>query len=113
MLHGYVRDWYLISGEGDCGEGDCGEGDCGEGDCGEGDCGEGDCGEGDCHVGRVNGNLFKHHCSAHSPREPPWAPEELDIVGFMIDSGLKLSHEQHEPDWQNCSLEHFALISAN
>ena len=39
--------------------------------------------------------------------------EELDIVGFMIDSGLKLSHEQHEPDWQNCSLEHFALISAN
>ena len=31
----------------------------------------------------------------------------------MIDSGLKLSHEQHEPDWQNCSLEHFALISAN
>ena len=38
---------------------------------------------------------------------------ELDIVGFMIDSGLKLSHEQHEPDWQNCSLEHFALISAN
>ena len=39
--------------------------------------------------------------------------EELDIVGFMIDSGLKLSHEQHEPNWQNCSLEHFALISAN
>ena len=39
--------------------------------------------------------------------------EELDIVGFMIDSGLKLSHEQHEPDWQNCSLEHFALVSAN
>ena len=39
--------------------------------------------------------------------------EELDIVGFMIDSGLKLSQEQHEPDWQNCSLEHFALISAN
>ena len=31
------RDWYLISGEGDCGEGDCGEGDCGEGDCGEGE----------------------------------------------------------------------------
>ena len=48
-----------------------------------------------------------------SPREPPWALEELDIVGFMIDSGLKLSHEQHEPDWQNCSFEHFALISAN
>ena len=42
MVHGYVRDWYLISGEGDCGEGDCGEGDCGEGDCGEGDCGEGE-----------------------------------------------------------------------
>ena len=39
--------------------------------------------------------------------------EELDIVGFMIDSGLKLSHEQHEPDWQNCSFEHFALISAS
>ena len=39
--------------------------------------------------------------------------EELDIVGFMIDSCLKLSHEQHEPDWQNFSLEHFALISAN
>ena len=37
MVHGYVRDWYLISGEGDCGEGDCGEGDCGEGDCGEGE----------------------------------------------------------------------------
>ena len=37
MLHGYVRDWYLISGKGDCGEGDCGEGDCGEGDCGEGE----------------------------------------------------------------------------
>ena len=50
---------------------------------------------------------------AYSPWEPPWALEELDIVGFMIDSGLKLSHEQHEPDWQNCSLEHFALISAN
>ena len=49
ILHGtcYVRDWYLISGEGDCGEGGCGEGDCGEGDCGEGDCGEGDCGEGE------------------------------------------------------------------
>ena len=32
MVHGLnVRDWYLISGEGDCGEGDCGEGDCGEG----------------------------------------------------------------------------------
>ena len=26
MLHGYVRDWYLISGEADCGKGDCGEG---------------------------------------------------------------------------------------
>ena len=51
--------------------------------------------------------------NANSPWEPPWALEELDIVGFMIDSGLKLSHEQHEPDWQNCSLEHFALISAN
>ena len=50
---------------------------------------------------------------ANSPWEPHWALEELDIVGFMIDSGLKLSHEQHEPDWQNCSLEHFALISAN
>ena len=25
-LHGYVRDWYLISGEGNCGEGDCGAG---------------------------------------------------------------------------------------
>ena len=37
MVHGYVRDWYLISGEGDCREGDCGEGDCGEGDCGEGE----------------------------------------------------------------------------
>ena len=37
MVHGYVRGWYLISGEGDCGEGDCGEGDCGEGDCGEGE----------------------------------------------------------------------------
>ena len=42
MVHGYVRNWCLISGEGDCGEGDCGEGDCGEGDCGEGDCGEGE-----------------------------------------------------------------------
>ena len=30
--HGYVRDCYLISGEGDCGEGDCGEDDCGEGE---------------------------------------------------------------------------------
>ena len=39
--------------------------------------------------------------------------EELDLLGFMIDSGLKLSHEHHEPHWQNCSLEHFALISAN
>ena len=37
MVHGYVRDWNLISGEGDCGEGDCGEGDCGEDDCGEGE----------------------------------------------------------------------------
>ena len=37
MVHGYDRDWYLISGEGDCGEGDCGEGDCGEGECGEGE----------------------------------------------------------------------------
>ena len=37
MVHGYVHDWYLISGEGDCGEGDCGEGDCGEDDCGEGE----------------------------------------------------------------------------
>ena len=37
MVHGYVRDWYLISGEGVCGEGDCGEGDCGEGDCGAGE----------------------------------------------------------------------------
>ena len=53
------------------------------------------------------------HVTYFSPWEPPWALEELDIVGFMIDSGLKLSHEQHEPDWQNCSLEHFALISAN
>ena len=50
--------------------------------------------------------------NSSSPWEPPWALEELDIVGFMIDSGLKLSHEQHEPDWQNCSLENFALISA-
>ena len=32
MVNGYVRDWYLISGEGNCGEGDCGEGDCGEGE---------------------------------------------------------------------------------
>ena len=32
MVHAYVRDWYLISGQGDCGEGDCGEGDCGEGE---------------------------------------------------------------------------------
>ena len=32
MVHGYVRDWYLISGEGDCGEVDCGEADCGEAD---------------------------------------------------------------------------------
>ena len=55
--------------------------------------------------------IFKMY--QYSPWEPPWALEELDIVGFMIDSGLKLSHEQHEPDWQNCSLEHFALISAN
>ena len=53
MVHGYVRDWYLISGEGDCGEGDCGEGDCGEGDCGEGDCGEI---VGRVIVGRENGN---------------------------------------------------------
>ena len=55
----------------------------------------------------------KYRIRLFSPWEPPWALEELDIVGFMIDSGLKLSHEQHEPDWQNCSLEHFALISAN
>ena len=57
----------------------------------------------------TNKSTMQHN----SPWEPPWALEELDIVGFMIDSGLKLSHEQHEPDWQNCSLEHFALISAN
>ena len=25
MVHGYVRDWYLIGGEGDCGEGDSGD----------------------------------------------------------------------------------------
>ena len=37
MVHGYVRDWYLISGEGDCGEDDCGEVDCGEADCWEGE----------------------------------------------------------------------------
>ena len=49
----------------------------------------------------------------NSPWEPPCSLEELDLLGFMIDSGLKLSHEHHEPHWQNCSLEHFALISAN
>ena len=32
MVHVYVCDWHLISGEGECGEGDCGEGDCGEGE---------------------------------------------------------------------------------
>ena len=58
-------------------------------------------------------NLLVPKYSFDSPWEPPWALEELDIVGFMIASGLKLSHEQHEPDWQNCSLEHFVLISAN
>ena len=39
--------------------------------------------------------------------------EELDLLGFMIDYGPKLSHKQHEPHWQVRSLEHFALISAN
>ena len=39
MVHGYVLEWYLISGEGDCGEGDCGEGDCWEADCREGEFG--------------------------------------------------------------------------
>ena len=53
---------------------------------------------------------FSEH---YSPWEPPCPLEELDLLGFMIDSGLKLSHEHHEPHWQNCSLEHFALISAN
>ena len=32
LVHGYLRNWYLISGEGDCGEDDCGEDDCGEGE---------------------------------------------------------------------------------
>ena len=47
LVHGYVRNGYSISADGDCADGDCGEGNCGEGDCGEGDCGEGDCGEGE------------------------------------------------------------------
>ena len=57
--------------------------------------------------------MYKMLICYTSPWEPPCPLEELDLLGFMIDSGLKLSHEQHEPHWQNCSLEHFALISAN
>ena len=62
MVHGYVHDWYLISGEGDCGEGDCGR----------------------VIVGRVNGNrpeppqkfgltqkLKIDECSKKAPPPPP------------------------------------------